>query len=184
MVAIMTLNDGVLILRPLQVDLASMVFDAVRESQHEVPLWLPEMDGLSPESMRNFMAAVPKLWQEGSAFHFGTFDSVSGACLGGCGLTQVNFRHRFCNLYYWVRTSATRQGVASRAARLLAKFGFEQLKMERIEIVVETENLPSLRAAEKTGALREGVLRNRLNNRGIQRDAVIYSLIPQDLSKP
>jgi len=55
--------------------------------------------------------------------------------------------------------------------------------MQRIEIVVETENLPSLRAAQKTGALHEGLLRNRLNNRGVQRDAVIYSLIPQDLNK-
>ena len=179
----LTLNDGVLSLRPFQGDQAPLVYDAIHSSEREVPLWLPEMDGLSLENMRNFMAAAPKLWQEGSAFHFGIFDPAGAVCLGGCGLTQVNFRHRFCNLYYWVRTSATRRGIASRAARLLAQFGFEQLKMERIEILVETENLPSLRAAQKTGALREGLLRNRLNNRGLQRDAVIFSLIPQDFKK-
>jgi RimJ/RimL family protein N-acetyltransferase len=63
----------------------------------------------------------------------------------------------------------------------MARFAFEQLKMQRVEIVVEVENAPSLRAAEKAGATREGLLRNRLNNRGEPRDALIFSLIPRDM---
>src|SRR5574342_282244 len=110
MLAMRVLSDGRLTLRPLRADDAPAVFAAVRESEPEVPLWLPEMDGLSLEDLRGFLASASRLWQEGSAFHFGIFDAESGACLGGCGLTQVNLRHRFCNLYYWVRTSATRKG--------------------------------------------------------------------------
>jgi RimJ/RimL family protein N-acetyltransferase len=41
-------------------------------------------------------------------------------------------------------------------------------------------NTPSLRAAEKSGAQREGVLRNRITVREKIYDAVMYSLTPQD----
>lgn len=181
MIEVVPLNDGVIALRPTGPQDALAVHAALQESAREVPLWLPETEGLRLDDVREFIAAGPKMWQENMAFHFGIFDAATGAYLGGCGLTQINLRHRVCNAYYWVRTGATRRGVASRAARLMAKFAFDQVKMQRVEIVVEVENLPSLRAAVKAGATREGVLRSRLNNRGEARDAVIFSLIPGDL---
>lgn len=181
MVDAIPLSDGVITLRPTRLEDAEAVHAALQESAREVPLWLPETDGLRLNDVREFITAGPKMWQESSAFHFGIFDAKTGAYLGGCGLTQINLRHRLCNAYYWVRTAATRRGVASRAARLMARFAFEKLKMQRVEIVVEVENAPSLRAAEKAGATREGLLRNRLNNRGEPRDALIFSLIPRDM---
>jgi ribosomal-protein-serine acetyltransferase len=178
-----SLSDGVILIRPPRPDEAEAIFEALEESKREVPVWLPETDGLRLEDMREFIVAGLKMRQEKVAFHFGIFDASTGGYLGGCGLTQINLRHRVCNAYYWVRTSATGQGIASRAARLMAQFAFEQLQMQRMEIVAEMENAASIRAAEKAGASREGVLRSRLNNRGEPRDAVLFSLIPQDLAK-
>jgi len=57
--------------------------------------------------------------------------------LGGCGLTNPNRRHQFANLYYWVRNSAARQGVAPAAVRLAARFAFAELRLQRVEIVVD-----------------------------------------------
>jgi RimJ/RimL family protein N-acetyltransferase len=85
------------------------------------------------------------------------------------------------NLGYWVRTSATGHGVATTATRLAARFGFEELGMQRIEIVAALDNIPSQRVAEKSGAKREGVLRRRLLIRGESLDAVLFSLVPEDL---
>jgi len=175
------LTDGVIVLRPTRVEDAEAIHAAMQESAGEVPLWLPETERMSLDDVREFIAACAKMWWESSAFHFGIFEAETGAYLGGCGLTHINLRHRLCNAHYWVRTAATGRGVASRAARLMAKFAFEKLRLQRVEIVVEVENVPSLRAAEKAGATREGLLRNRLNNRGEPRDALIFSLIPQDM---
>jgi RimJ/RimL family protein N-acetyltransferase len=175
------LTDGVILLRPVRPDEAEAMLAALEESKHEVPVWLPETEGLELEGLREFIAAWPRMRQENSAFHFGIFDPRTGAYLGGCGLTQINLRHRMCNAYYWVRTSATGRGIASRAARLMARYAFDGLRMHRVEILAEAENLPSIRAAEKAGAVREGLLRSRLDNRGEARDAVLFSLIPQDL---
>ena len=79
------------------------------------------------------------------------------------------------------RTSAAGRGVATRAARLAARFAFEQLGLNRIEIVAAVGNIPSQRVAEKASARREGVLRNRLLINGESLDAVLFSLVPEDV---
>jgi hypothetical protein len=71
--------------------------------------------------------------------------------------------------------------VATSAILLLARFCFEELKWNRIGIVVSIEKKPSQRVAEKTGATQEGVLRKRLVVRDRVYDAVMYSLIPKDI---
>ena len=88
------------------------------------------------------------------------------------------------NLGYWVRTSATRNGIASKAARLVAQFGFEELGLHRIEIIAAIPNIASQRVAEKIGAVREAVLRKRLLIRDQSQDAVLFSLVPEDLGLP
>ena len=75
-----------------------------------------------------------------------------------------------------------RQGLAAEAALATRSWAFGTLGLHRLEILAEVPNLASQRVAEKSGATREGVLRSRLNNRGIARDAVMFSLVPGDLT--
>ena len=97
-------------------------------------------------------------------------------------MNQINCIDQVGNLGYWVRSGAGGHGVATAAARLVARFGFEEAGLRRIEILAAVSNTASQRMAEKTGALREGVLRRRLLLQSQSNDAVIYSLIPEDLS--
>src|SRR6185312_4258697 len=89
--------------------------------------------------------------------------------------------HRYANLGYCVRTSRTRQGLAARATRLAARYGFETLGLTRIEIVANPDNLGSRRVAEKAGARLEAIVRNRIVMHGQPLPAVLYSLVPEDL---
>jgi hypothetical protein len=52
-----------------------------------------------------------------------------------------------------------------------------------LEMLVATSNMRSLRAAEKFGATREGVLRRRLFLHGTHHDAVVFSLHPLALNE-
>jgi RimJ/RimL family protein N-acetyltransferase len=63
----------------------------------------------------------------------------------------------------------------------MARFSFEQVGLHRDEILAAVPNVASQRVAEKAGAVREGVLRNRLLIGGESQDAVLFSLIPEDL---
>ena len=175
------LQDGSIAIRPYQPGDAQGVFEAIRESVTDVSPWLRDLGSAqSVVEVEAYFAVQPENWANGIAYNFAITDLQGLTILGGCGLTQIHLNHRFANLYYWVRSRYTRQGIASRATRLLAQFGLETLGLQRIEIVVETTNTASLRVAEKAGAQREGILRNRLNTRGAAHDAVMFSLVPQD----
>ena len=97
--------------------------------------------------------------------------------LGGCGINHISRVHRFGNLGYWVRTSATGRGIAVSAVALSAAFAFQDTDLVRLEIVCAAGNRRSQRVAEKAGAVREGVLRDRLLVHGRPHDAVMYSIV-------
>lgn len=177
------LTDGAVVLRPWQKADADRLWAAMQESQAEMHRWLPVTSGVaSIDDVRAYIRDTQNWRVAGDGYDFTVEDASSADLLGGCGLSQINRNHRFANLYYWVRTSRTRQGVARRAIRLAARFGIESLGLQRVEVVVQVGNVASMRAAEGAGAQREGVLRSRLFNRGAAVDAVMYSLIAEDLA--
>ena len=79
-----------------------------------------------------------------------------------------------------MRTSRHGEGIAGRATKLAARFGFEHAGLVRAEIVIAAGNEKSIRVAEKLGAHYEGILRNRMVIGKVIADAHMYSLIPQD----
>jgi ribosomal-protein-serine acetyltransferase len=97
-------------------------------------------------------------------------------------LNHINVEERFANLGYWVRTSRTQQGIATTVVPVIVKFGFDNLNLHRMEIVVAVGNLPSQCVAEKAGAFREGLLRQRLFVDGQIFDAFMFSFVPADFT--
>ncbi len=156
---------------------AQALREAARESVGEVYQWLawchPHYSMAEAEEWTRSRA---RLAAEGREYTFAIV-GTDGRFLGGCGLNQINRIHRFGNLGYWVRTSATRQGVATEAVRQVAHFGFGNTDLVRLEIVCAVGNDASQRVAERAGAVREGVLRHRLLLHGQSVDAVMYSLV-------
>lgn len=179
----MTFVDGDILVRPLELTDEQSLFEAVWESIPEVSPWLGWChENYSIDETREFLRSRAEKSLGDEWYSFGVFDRSSGErFLGGVGLNFINRVHQFGNLGYWVRTSRTGRGVASRASRLVARFGFEELGLQRIEILAAVSNLASQRVAEKIGAAREGVLRKRLLIRGEPQDAVMFSLVQENL---
>jgi RimJ/RimL family protein N-acetyltransferase len=175
------LSDGSITLRAPHRQDAAAHCEAVLESLPEVSAWLEwAHDGYRIDESAAFIDRAITGHQTGDMYEFFIVDD-DDRFLGGAGLNRVDTRFMRANLGYWVRTSAARRGVASAATRLLARFGFEQLGFQRIEIVAAVDNKASQRVAEKAGGHREGVLRNGIRFRGKSIDSVCFSLIPGDL---
>lgn len=176
------LIEGPILIQTLRQEDVSPLYEAARESIAEVSPWLPWChENYSIEETREFIASRELASQGGEWYSFGIFEKDGGRFLGGVGINFINRVHQMANLGYWVRTSAAGRGVATSATRAVARFGFEQLGLQRIEIVAAVDNIPSQRVAEKAGGVREGVLRKRLLIRGRPVDAVLFSLVPEDL---
>jgi RimJ/RimL family protein N-acetyltransferase len=170
--------------RPYQATDAEPLWQAARESVAEVSAWLPWCHPeYSMAEAVEWVTSQARLAADGSEFAFAIV-GADGRFLGGCGVNQINRIHRFGNLGYWVRTSATGRGVATEAARQMSEFAFRNTDRMRLEIVCAVENRRSQRVAERVGAIREGVLRNRLQLHGRAVDAVMYSLTRPQTSPP
>jgi len=177
------LTDEHLIVRTYRDDDVSRLFEAVHESIAEVSPWLPWChENYSIEESREFILSRKTAAQGDEHYSFAVFRKDDPQrLLGGVGLNFINRVHQFANLGYWARTSAAGKGITSRAARLVAQFGFDQLGLQRIEILAAVPNIASQRVAEKIGALREATLRKRLLIHGEAQDAILFSLVREDL---
>ncbi|MGN6280830.1 GNAT family N-acetyltransferase [Frateuria sp.] len=176
------LAEGPLLLRPWQPEDAPALHTAVQESLETVGRWLPWCHaGYDLDEARAWIRHCREGWAGDEHFAFWVFERDSGALLGSVGLSQRNLVHRSASLGYWVRQSRQGQGVARQAARVAAHFGFDRLRLVRIEIVALPDNHASRRTAEQAGARFEVIARHRLWVRDRAMDAAVYSLVPADL---
>jgi ribosomal-protein-serine acetyltransferase len=171
-------DGGRIALAPVEASQTKELYDAIAESRAEVSPW---MEWLQPDysiaDTEQWITHSRKAWETDSMFSFTIIENRTGQILGGCSIVVDKPMHRNGFMGYWIRTSRTKQGFACEAAALLAQFGFAQLGLIRIEIIVAAANAASQRVAEKVGALREGLLRNRLFIRGEKLDAYVFSLV-------
>jgi len=178
-----SLNDGVVMLRPLRADDAFSMYEAVRESLDDLKPWMSwAHDGYQQNETVDWITVARARWSDGSYFGFAITDAKDELFLGGCSLSHIHPLYHFCNLGYWIRSGQRGRGFAGRATLLAARFAIERLKLVRVEIVIAVGNEASLKVADKIGAHREGVLHNRMVIGTEVRDAVMYSLLPSDLN--
>jgi ribosomal-protein-serine acetyltransferase len=174
-------TDGVVSLRPFQMEDAHEVYSAVRESLVDLKPWMSwAHDGYSMEEARSFIAITRARWEENTLFAFAITDAKTGSVVGGVSLSHLHPVYHLCNVGYWVRTSRHDDGLAGRATKLAARFGFEHAGLVRAEIVIAVDNQKSIRVAEKLGAHFEGMLLNRMVVGKSVYNAHMYSVIPQD----
>jgi ribosomal-protein-serine acetyltransferase len=176
------LTDGVITLHPHQVSDIDSLYEAVRESISEISEWMPWCHpDYSIKESRTWIESQPDKWEKGEEYNFAISYNTGSLYLGGCGLRIIDRNIGIANLGYWVRTSQTKKGIATAATLLLTRFAFNELRLNRVEFTVAVDNQASLRVVEKVGAIKEGILRNKLTKRNTPCDAVMFSLIPQDL---
>ena len=173
------LADEELRLRPFQLDDSTPLYCAVKESLKELKPWMSwATDTYTEWTAREYITIARARWNEHTFYAFAI--TRTDEILGACTLSSIHPIYHFCNLSYWVRTSCHGHGIAGRAAKLVARFAFEQLGLIRVEIVVAVENQASIRVAEKIGAHDEGILLNRMVIGKSIYDAHMYSLLPSD----
>jgi len=101
--------------------------------------------------------------------------------IGVCGLHDIHARYRHAELgifigekEYWGR------GYGSEAVRLLLEFAFGQLNLHRVYLHVFASNERAVRAYEKCGFKREGLLRHHAFKNGRYVDVIIMGILADE----
>ena len=129
------------------------------------------------EMLRSFRA----MFDSGESFVMGIFDRAEGEVLGGSGL-HSRIGPGGLEIGYWIRASATRQGIATETSAVLTRVGLEVCKADRIEIRIEPRNEASFGVPRKLGFVEEATLRRRLPAAEGEplRDVTIFTMFRED----
>jgi len=170
-------------LRPFETSDAEALYGAVRESVRELQPWMPWCrPDYSAEESEAFIRHCQAAWERNEELNFAILDRV-GQLVGTAGLNAMDWTNRRANLGYWIRSRYTGQGFATAATKLVAAFAFDEVKLNRVEIVVAAANEASQKVAISAGAVREGVARDRLLLQGGPQNAAIFSFVMRDRRK-
>jgi ribosomal-protein-serine acetyltransferase len=175
-----TLNAGDLTLRPLSEPDTGDVVEACQDA--ETLRWLPLPRPYTRANAEWFIGTfAPGQRVSGAGIVFAI--ESAGRLAGAIDLKHVDWTNKVAEVGYWVAPWARGRGVASQAARVLARWAICDQGFERVELFAATGNAASQRAAEKAGFVREGVARNAGYVHGGRVDLVLFSLVPEDLRR-
>jgi RimJ/RimL family protein N-acetyltransferase len=167
------LRNGDIALRRWRLDDAATLAAALHDP--EIGRWMPAI----PYPYSRIDAETFLDRAVGRIGSFAIVEDETGRLLGGISLNARKWRR--AEIGYWVRSDARGRGIAPAALRLISRWGFDQ-GYRRLQLHADVENAPSQRVAEKAGYTREGVLRAWIEQDGVPRDHVLYSLVASDLA--
>jgi RimJ/RimL family protein N-acetyltransferase len=153
----------------------------IAEASHdpETRLRLNE-EPLTPDRQGDSVSRAQEQWRTGTGAPFVIADAADDRPLGLLNL-QFGEDEEVAGLAVSVFPQARGRGVASKALRLGATWGLRQLGLHRVFAEAAADNLASIRAIEKAGFQREGILRAHCKTHGRRHDCVMFSLLLQDV---
>ena len=114
-------------------------------------------------------------------YNFGIFDAVTSRLIGHISLYSIKrlpFSSGFIG--YSIDEREIGRGLATEVVRLVTKFAFEKVALHRVEAYVSPRNNGSVRVLEKSGYIREGLLRKLLYINGVWEDHFMYAAIEDE----
>ena len=100
--------------------------------------------------------------------------------IGEIGIILSEKRFNKAEIYYSFLPRYWDKGYATEAVKSIINFGFQELKLHRMEAGVATENMRSIKILEKIGMRREGLKRKILPIRGEWKDNYHYAILEND----
>ena len=121
---------------------------------------------------RRYRADEPSSW--------GIVDKKTGRLVGTIGYMNYDMDNASVEIGYSLAKWMWNGGYMTEALRRVIDYTFDAMDINRIEAQHELDNPASGRVMEKCGMRREGVLRQRLYNKGKFVDVALYAILKDD----
>jgi ribosomal-protein-alanine N-acetyltransferase len=127
-------------------------------------------------------AARERERQLGAGYGFGIF--VDGAFAGEINLNSIQ-RGPFQNAYvgYWIDEARAGNSYMPEAVVVVCKYGFEELRLHRLQVAIIPRNKNSRRVMEKLRYRDEGIAERYLEINGTWEDHVRYAITAEEWEK-
>ncbi len=141
--------------------------------------WLTWVDKIQTldDSKKYILASIQKTEQQTD---YGFVIKYNGNIIGRMGVHFIDAVNKTGTIGYWIAENFQGKGIITNACKALIEFGFNELKLNRIEIKCATQNIKSKAIPEKLHFKKEGILRQAefLNNTWT--DLYLYALLKEE----
>jgi RimJ/RimL family protein N-acetyltransferase len=119
--------------------------------------------------------------REGTAVHLMMLDRAASKIVGSIGLFHADWEVRSTEIGYGVHEAERGKGYATEALGAVARWALTAGGIQRTWLTANTDNVASVRVAEKAGFRREGTLRRAgLEDDGLH-DQAVFSLLDDEI---
>lgn len=118
------------------------------------------------------------LYKDGKHIIFGVALNEDNRLIGLVGLKDINNINQSAEFYVIIGDRSVQgKGYGTEATKLMVRYGFMELNLNRIQTQDMEENIGGWRADEKAGFKYEGTLRQAILRFGKYNDVRVYSLL-------
>lgn len=114
----------------------------------------------SLEATRNQLRWFTNLEKTGTGIWWAVCDLKSGDFLGAGGFNNLSREHQKAEIGFWLLPTHWGKGIMKESLPVICNFGFDTLKLHRIEGFVESENFNCKRAMAKLDFIHEGCMKD------------------------
>lgn len=127
-----------------------------------------------------FLRGAIRQYRKGLPASFAIVLKETGRMVGTIGFMWVNPEYRSAEVGYSLARDCWNQGLMTEALARVIAFGFDTLRLNRIEAQHEITNPASGHVMAHVGMRKEGVLRQRVRNKGVYSDVALYAILRSD----
>jgi len=119
---------------------------------------------------------------QGDGLTFVIVDKTTNEIIGSTRFMKANLPYKKTEIgYTFLRKSHQKTKVNTEAKLLMLTYAFEELRLNRVELLTDFFNQNSQKAILRLGAKQEGILRNHMiMPNGRVRDSVLFSIIENE----
>ena len=173
------LETGRLILRPLRRRDAKDIFSYASDPEvARYVLWEPHQ---SLSETKSYIRYMQSLSRRGLPSSWAVVLRESGKVVGTMGFMWFSDTNSAAEVGYSFSKAFWNQGLATEALQAVIRSVFSSLPLNRLEAQHDLRNPASGRVMEKCGMQKEGILRQRIRNKGEFIDTVLYAILRADL---
>lgn len=132
------------------------------------------------QDSRAYIRYILRQYRQNDPSSWGIVLGETGRLIGTIGYMWWNREYRSAEVGYSLSRSYWNQGLMTEALREVIRFGFDEMYLNRIEAQHEVLNPASGHVMEKAGMRKEGILRDRLYNKGKFVDVALYAILRRD----
>lgn len=129
---------------------------------------------------KEYVRYMTKRYRDDLPSSWGIIDKESGKLVGTIGYMSLSEENASVEVGYSLARWLWGKGLMTEALRAVIDYTFDAMDINRIEAQHELLNPSSGRVMEKCGMTKEGVLRQRLYNKGKFVDVALYSILRED----